>query len=167
MRKRTKLRFGDRLHWREFQRPFTHLVRVVVPAMLVSIAPSAQSGASESVSAESYPFRVYHKALAIYPLERHRSGVEMQVRIFNGGERNLGDLRVTLMRAGAAQLAQCAPVSVHGVEKGTEGEFTWTFECRGRVPVKSEFHAVRFRIEAIDETTQKIVSFIVSSREVS
>ncbi len=148
--------------WRNL---FNHFPYLLTAGLLSYVPINAGAIPPNPAGPMAYSLNIHHQLQTVYPLDRGRSGVELRLNLSNDSDRNLSDLRITMVRATPQQLSQCAPANLKAIAKRSQEEITWTFECKAFMPSRADLREVLFRVEAIDEITQKIVSLVVSSRE--
>lgn len=118
------------------------------------------------VDGHEYGLHIEHRVLSQVSLDNGKTGLELELTLRNTGEHGLYDLRLFLLRAGPVSLLpECEPARVRILEPGDQDGVTWTFECFiGPLP-EMPINDVQFRVEAVDQSTQKIVSFVGVSIE--
>jgi hypothetical protein len=145
----------------------SHFLKHFSAAVLVLSAAFATvtSGAILPVDGSVYGLRIEHRMLGTMALEKGRRGLELTLALHNGGNHGLYDLRLFLSRAGPAALTECEPARLRELPPGASKEVNWTFECLIAPLSRAPLRDVQFRIQAVDEHTQKIVTFITTSQE--
>lgn len=142
-------------------------IRSMIAALAIasSAACISTSHAATPVAAKDYGVQVRHTELSRIQLDEGQQGIELTVTLANHGKRGLYDLRLYLLRAGPRMIAgQQEPARIRVLPAGAETVVTWTFETSD--PVQERVRDALFRIEAVDQTTQEVVTFKQKSKEV-
>jgi hypothetical protein len=141
--------------------------RSIISTLLLataSLSPLTSTSAVTPVTASQYGLVVTHSELGRVELEEGKQGIELQVTLSNQGSRDLYDVRLFLERAGPyAMLKSANPARVQVLSAGAQTALTWTFELDK--PVVGPLRGVTFHIEAVDQSTQQIVTFNQKSKE--
>jgi hypothetical protein len=121
--------------------------------------------AAKASAAGDYQLAINHRLLAQFETGS-KVGLELELTLTNGGPHGLYDLRLFLTQAGPIHVnRECAPARMRVLNQGGQDGLTWVFECVTLVLPSEALQQLEFRIEAIDQATQDIVSFVSVSRE--
>ena len=133
-------------------------------AMTVMLGPVVDSRANTAVAARDYALQVTHSEISRAALEGGLQGLELKLNIANQGAHDLYDVRVYLQEAADyAVLDRREPARLRTLPAGKSETLTWTFETSKRL--EGSLRNVVFRIEAVDQATQEIVTFNQKSME--
>jgi hypothetical protein len=116
-----------------------------------------------AASARTYGLQIEHAQRSSMKLDAHKQAVQLDLVLTNSGDRGLYDIRVFLIRPDTRRPVE-QPARVRVLPAGESTALTWTFELPQPV-VAAKLHDVTFRIEAIDQASQEIVSFNQHSKE--
>lgn len=138
----------------------------VVLVFFVSILMSAQGAHGVvTAAADNYRLSVLHRVISTAKPGLD-SALALELSITNAGATNLHDLRIFLVRAdGEGGFDEQRFARVRSLPAGAQADLNWTFHRSGGTPLLSA-HGLRFRIEAVDDSTQQIVAFEQASVEV-
>jgi len=129
-----------------------------------SLGALAPASAVTAVSATEYGLQVTHSEVGRVELDQGKQGLELKVTLSNQGSHDLYDVRLFLERAGSrAMLRNANPARMQVLAAGAQTVLTWTFELDQAIV--GPLREVSFHIQAVDEATQKIVTFNQKSRE--
>jgi len=130
----------------------------------IFVGPVLDSRANTSVAARDYGLRVTHSEISRPALVTGGQGLELQLNIENQGSHDLYDVRVYLQEAGTKVLIdRTEPARLRTLSAGETTTLTWTFETAEKI--NGPLRKVVFRVEAIDQATQQIVTFNQKSTE--
>ena len=137
-------------------------------ALAMLLWPAVALGADDASDAP-YAVRAEHTVLSEEPAGRQGRRLELRLRLSNEDVRDLFDLRVRLLGLGDARPPlSCSPVAarLRLLPSGTGQELTSSFVCAdGYRSGADSLRDLTFEIEAVDVSTQEIVTFVLPSRE--
>ena len=144
---------------------FGHSIRVLLTLSIlsVSLTPQQSALAVTPVAAKTYALQIHHAQRSNLKLSGGRHAVEFDLMLTNGGAHGLYDIRVFLIRPDTRTVVE-EPARVRVLPAGEQTAFTWTFELPESLSATT-LRDVTFRIEAVDQSTQEIVSFSQKSTE--
>jgi len=141
-----------------------HLVGLLSLAILVT--PASVVLAAKPVDAGDYQLDIGHRVLSQVERNDGKLGLTLALTLNNGGSHGLYDLRLFLTPAGISQLAhECAPARMRSLSAGKHDDITWTYECLIAPLPDEPSRELQFRVEAVDEASQEIVTFVSASQE--
>lgn len=161
----------SRHHGSPAHRTRSTLQRIFMPvsAAILSLAAcfaALTAHAATPVDAREYGLQIEHRVLSQVALDDGKTGLELELTLRNTGEHALYDLRLFLLRAGPVSLLpECEPARVRILGPGDQDGVTWTFECFIAPLPDIPLNDVQFRVEAVDQSTRQIVSFVGASVE--
>ena len=141
------------------------------PRLLIACTAAflATGATADSISPGAYAIDVRHTIVAEDTLHMAGRRLSLQLRLANHDVRPLFDLRVRLVSAGEKQwLTGCnpEPARLSLLAPGTEKTLTATFSCLRASPSRNAtLRELQLEIEAVDESTKALVSFVVTSQE--
>jgi hypothetical protein len=134
-------------------------------SLLLTFGLSVPAQAVDAVAAKEYAIRVQHTELSRIALEKGHRGLELQLTLTNRGVHDLYDVRLYVLRAASRTLVgEQEPARLRKLSPGEQASLTWTFELTK--PLAGPLNDVVFRVEAVDRSTQRIVTFNQKSVEV-
>ena len=140
---------------------------VVIGLAVLSTGSIAQllavAEAADAVSAETYGLSVGHRMLDAVELDDGFTGLELALTVHNGGERDLYDVRLFLDRLDAGGVVAHSPARVNLLPAAGTENLSWTFEGVLAPPELLTEGTLGLRVEAIDASTQEIVTFTLDS----
>ena len=128
---------------------------------LLLMAPVVQS--AEPAAPQDYGLSAQHRVLSQATAPEGRDALEVELTLANAGERGLFDLRLALLSVSpVCWVPEQEPARHNLLESGTQATVSWTFEVGAGCLVEPSA-PMTFIVEAVDTTTQAIMSFTVSS----
>jgi hypothetical protein len=131
------------------------------PLLMVLVLGALSLGSAMAMTpgdAANYRLDIRHVAISELSLDGH-AATELTLTVTNLGQHTLYDLRLFLESVGPiSPVADDAPARIRKIEAGQRVALNWTYESMLPLHVGDWQNAV-FRIEAIDESTQQVVTF--------
>ena len=141
------------------------LAMLLVSFLTQSVWCASAATAIDTVDSSRYQLEIRHDMPTLLQRDEARGGLQLHFTVANNGPQKLYDLRFFLIRAGSVPIAlRNEPARIHVLPIGSRKEVTWTFEV-GKVAASLPTRDVWFRVEAVDQSTQKIVAFNQQSME--
>ena len=144
---------------------FDRSIRMLLTLSLLSVSliPLQSAFAVTTVAAKLYDLQIQHAHRSSMKLSGGRHAIEFDLMLANGGGHGLYDIRVFLIRPDTRTPVE-EPARVRVLPAGEQTALTWTFELPESLSATT-LRDVTFRIEAVDQSTQEIVSFNQKSTE--
>jgi hypothetical protein len=132
----------------------------------VCVALPLSGFAAKPVDGAPYKLDIRHQLLSNERLADGRISLELQITLRNDGTHGLYDLRFLITQIGPFDANRdCAPLRVRELNAGAQDGVVWQYECRGTQLPDQSFRQLQLRVEAVDQSTQQIVSFTSTSKE--
>ena len=139
------------------------LASLALATLTVSLTPLQTASAVTAVAAKSYGLQIQHAQRSMMKLEGNNRAVELDILLKNGGSHGLYDVQVFLIRPDTRMPVK-EPARLRVLKAGESAALTFTFELPHSMN-ETQLRDVTFRIEAVDQATQQIVSFNQQSKE--
>ena len=135
--------------------------RLFALLLIVATMPIWCASAAVPADGSAFQLEIHHKTLSSLPRAHARHALELSVTVVNHGPQDLYDVRLYLMAAGARLLRDRAqqPARVQLLPAGGKETAVGSFELRDPVPALDGSSHVVFQVEAVNTTTQEIVTF--------
>ena len=139
--------------------------RLLALLLIVATMPIWCASAAVPADGSVYQLEIHHKTLSLLPRAHARHALELSVTVVNHGSQDLYDVRLYLVASGARLLRDRAqqPARVQLLPAGGQKTAVGSFELRDPVPALEGSPHVVFQVEAVDTTTQEIVTFVQRS----
>jgi hypothetical protein len=131
--------------------------------LLVLVLLQHDAFAITPVDAKSYGVQIQHAERSRARLAGRKQGLELTMTLTNRGAHALYDVRVFLLRPDTQTEVE-EPARIRILPVGEQAVLTWTYELPQSLP-SVPLRNVTFRVEAVDQATQEIVSFTQKSME--
>jgi hypothetical protein len=133
--------------------------------LIIATMPIWCASAAVPADGSAYQLEIHHKTLSLLSRARARHALELSVTVVNHGSQDLYDVRLYLAAVGARLLRDRTqqPARVQLLPAGGQETLVGSFELRDPVPVLEGSSHVVFQVEAVNTTTQEIVTFVQRS----